>query len=572
MSYAVPKRTLTYADTLHAVGLASLLEELTGSDVRLLEQGDSFVLEGKEPPDIDTCPDIGPGYPFIYQKADDKAPPGWVVDYDREKEKNAQLREFRKATGKKRGKLLQSLMEQGMDEPPSPVPEYQLALFLASMRKGWSADKQLYRWLQEDRRRTAAWVFASLNDGNRFAGDSPEVTNSQVFNPISGKGVHRPKPDSTTPASISGATIDPFAEWMKFRGAYRAMLPYRSGDDFKVFVIEPADIRLSALTALHKDLRALNLWGGVRLDFETLLRLTEFLIRRSDVMGKEIPLAGRNPRRVIRGLHQAYFQSLGTAAALMNYSFTALPSWFTIKDREDANDYLNLINSFVGIKELDGITGCLRSLNEDHSSDIPVLQHFRKWLMTGDKKDFLEFCHKFALHVMERMGRDEWVKTISTGTLNILFGKGYNMQKIINAKGFQSMAKAIRNATIYALTAQKQKQRIREVHFGLAQKWKQKIKGGDSEFVAALGDFVQQYNWESENIDLNNVKTAGHTAWKQHKVLTSELDEVIGLINEQGAELVGMLLLAYGYARVPKTVTGSDNEQDEQDEENEGGE
>ena len=36
----------------------------------------------------------------------------------------------------------------------------------------------------------------------------------------------------------------------------------------------------------------------------------------------------------------------------------------------------------------------------------------------------------------------------------------------------------------------------REIRFGFAQKLKQRIKAGDSEFLAELSDFVQQQNWE----------------------------------------------------------------------------
>ena len=124
------------------------------------------------------------------------------------------------------------------------------------------------------------------------------------------------------------------------------------------------------------------------------------------------------------------------------------------------------------------------------------------------------------------------------------------MQGIIEIKGFQSIARAIRDATIYALSAQRQDRRSRDVHFGLAQKWKQKIKAGNAAFIAVLSDFVQQYNWESENLDKEKNKDAG--GWKQHKVNAADLDEVIELIEQKGAELVGMLLLAYGYARAPK--------------------
>lgn len=48
MKYLVKKKTMTYADTLEAVGLADLLGELTGSNIRLQDLGDSYSLELKE--------------------------------------------------------------------------------------------------------------------------------------------------------------------------------------------------------------------------------------------------------------------------------------------------------------------------------------------------------------------------------------------------------------------------------------------------------------------------------------------------------------------------------------------
>lgn len=567
MRYIVPKRTSTYADVLEAVGMASLVEELAGPGVRILEQGDSYILEGKIiPPLPEDWPKVEPGYPFIYLREDGNPPIGWVLYYEQERKKAEEQRGFRKAADKKRERILQVLREQGMDEPPTPVPEYQIALFLAQMRRGWSSDKQLYLWLNEDPARARVWIKANL-DGNAESAKSPVVSNSQVFNPISGKGVHRPKPDSTAASSISNAVINPFSEWLKYRGAYRDMLSYRFDGDFKVLVIEPADIHLSDLMKLRVELRNIVIWKKLRLDIETPLRLTELLIQHSDVLGNKILLRGRRPKDTVRGIHQAYFQSLGTAAALMNYSFTALPSWFAINNREDANAYIRIIHSFVASKKKDGVTGCLQSLNEDHSNDVPVLQQFRRWLTNGDLKDFLLFCYRFAIYVMERMGRDEWVIKLSVENLDIILLRGYNMRDIVESKGFQSVARAIRDVTIYALQAQKQRKHEREVRFGLAQKWKQKIKGGDKEFMAVLADFVQEYNWESENLD---VKKPGD-GWKHRKVSASDLDELILLLSQHGSELVGMLLLAYGFARVPKQdVFEKEQEQDYEQEQEQG--
>jgi hypothetical protein len=554
MRFVVPKVTLTYADTLEAIGLAHLLGEITGARYRLLDLEESYAIEGPDLPAASSWPAIEPGYPFIYLPKDGTKPAGWILDYLSEREKDQRRREFFKAAGKKRGQLLRTLREQGQNEPVSPVPEYKMALFLASMRRGWSSDKKLYRWLQTNRQRAMEWIAANLGIAASSQVDAPVLTNSQVFNPVSGKGVHRAKPDSTAPTSISGEVIDPFKEWLKYRGAYQAMLPYRTpGGDFKVFVIAPADIATDRLAQIYHEMRRLNLWEPIRLDIEAPLRLAEYLIRRSDVVGGGIRLAGRRPPDVIRGLHQAFFKSLGTSPALMNYSFMVLPSWFRIIDQEAAKNFVQLIHSFIGYKAIDGVTGCLRSLDESHSDDVLILQQFRQWLASGELRDYLEFSCRFSLHVIKRMSEDEWVKTISTHNLDILMIRGYDMQGIIEVQGFKNVAKAIRNATIYALAAQRQDRRKREVHFGLAQKWKQKIKGGNAAFITALSDFVQQYNWQSEDLDKKQEGNASAGRWKHHKVNAADLDEVIGLVEQKGAELIGMMLLAYGYARVPKT-------------------
>ena len=117
------------------------------------------------------------------------------------------------------------------------------------------------------------------------------------------------------------------------------------------------------------------------------------------------------------------------------------------------------------------------------------------------------------------------------------------MTEIIEDPGFQSVARAVRNATIYALTIPNMR---REVRFGLAQKWKQKINSGCDEFTAELAEFVQQYNWETAH----RLKGVGHM------VTTTELDSLMSLVTNRGHEIVGSLLLAYGFARAPKVESG----------------
>ena len=52
-----------------------------------------------------------------------------------------------------------------------------------------------------------------------------------------------------------------------------------------------------------------------------------------------------------------------------------------------------------------------------------------------------------------------------------------------------------------------------------------------------------------------------------HQVTTSDLDQVFNLIEKHGEEMVGSLLLAYGYSRAPKVDDASENTDGDQDKE-----
>lgn len=119
------------------------------------------------------------------------------------------------------------------------------------------------------------------------------------------------------------------------------------------------------------------------------------------------------------------------------------------------------------------------------------------------------------------------------------------MNEIIVSSGFQNIARAIRNTTIYAVGLKNSR---REIRFGLAQKFKQRIKAGNFEFLAELGDFVQQQNWEV----LHRLGGQGYV------VTDADLDDIVRLTEKFGAELVGMLLLAYGFARADSVAGKGD--------------
>ncbi len=509
----VPKKTGTYADTLQAIGLADLAQALCGEAPLVVDLGHEFQISVKEwKPEGWSAPD--PGYPYIWDsKKERKPPPGPSLDYRSEVEKRNAAREASKASAKARRRIKDRLQEQGLGAPEAPKPELALATILASMRRGWDGDRQLYRWLTQDPSRALAWTKQRLVANGSPVVPDPKWSNTQFLNPTTGKGVHSPKAVARGASAINAALTDPFEDWLKLRGVFIAMLAYRNGDDFKLFVLEPAEASPTALARIATDLRNLNLWGGVRLDIHAVLRCAAQLIRHSDVLANgPIRLKGRSPRDVIAGLRQAYFKSLGTAAALMGDSVLPLPDWFAMHTREEAGEMLEIIDEFIGSGS---DSGCLGSLNESYSGEGSTLQQFRKWLGTGILRDLLSFHADFAVHLMQKRAKQDWSRPFSTSRLTILLSKGYAMNEIVTNPGFLSVAQAIRNATIYSV-GENAPVEI-STRFGLAQEWKQKLRVGRGEFIAAVGDFVQQYNWEvinrfkrkyhvvgTEDLNLNN--------------------------------------------------------------------
>ncbi len=559
----VPNKTGTFADTLEAIGIATLFLELGYAPVEIRRGRGTWEVTARNGPQLDLWPRPLPGFPYVWLAENEEGktrPPMDQLDYNAERERSNRWTAWRKQAKEKTAQR-EAREAAGVGEPDPPHPHFQTAFVLASMRSTWWSDLTLARWICDRPEEALRWAKHGLRLGDGAPQGLPKVTNSQILNPVGGKGVHAPKTELRKPGPLPTQLVDPFAEWMKIRGLWTAMLPYKAGDIFKLFVIEPRQIEVEYLGRVHHELQSLKLWGGVRLDIDSTLRCSQVLIRHSDAYQDEkgpIPLLGKTPREVIAGLRLACFKSLGKGAALMNDSLLPLPDWFAIETPEDAEAYMAVIDEAIGSRTPGEKTGgCLNSLREVHSGDGAILQQYRSWLLGGQLDQLLEFHSQFAVHLMARWGAKKWARAFTTRGLDILLIRGYDMsantKEIVTDPGFLSVARAIRNCTISALQMRRRERggKGREVHFGLAQKWKQKIKSGKEDLLAAIAEFVQEQNWEI----VHRLDGRGHV------VRSEDLDSLFDLIDRRGAELVGSLLLAYGYARAPKVATEAEEEE-----------
>ena len=138
--------------------------------------------------------------------------------------------------------------------------------------------------------------------------------------------------------------------------------------------------------------------------------------------------------------------------------------------------------------------------------------------------------------------------------------EGPRLSRILESPGFQNIAYAIRQATVTAQYRKQQGDRRYDVRYGLGQQLARKA-AYSQEFVAELADFLAKYNAENAQVMENRPGPY------RRSIRTSDIDDVIGLIDEfDDSRLICSLLVAYGYARVPRDAD-PDEETTEQDNE-----
>ncbi|MFZ5646390.1 MAG: hypothetical protein ACOY30_02100 [Bacillota bacterium] len=563
--YRVPKTTQTYADTLVAVGIADLFATLPGDgysarEVQIVDQGDAYCLTVNPPVDPEKAKSarLMPDYPYIKFKKTDEAPAGVeVIDYEAEKEKGDRFKKFSqavKSSGRKK-----SIPVEMEEMPREPHPDLQLLKDFNDLRGPSNSYNKLILSLLE-KKSLAEAVVKKLTANETEQDKKLKVSNLQFFSPVSGKGVHRPKPDGTGPGSLSDRLVDWFDEWMKYRAMYKVMCSYKVGDDTKVLVLDPGEISLARLKEVRGDFVKIPLGGeALHLEIMAALSLAEILISKSDFFqGRQgLALLRRRPNQIIRGIKSVLFKKMSAfGKATMSVSFLGLPGWFPVLSREDAEAWLDILAEHKR---------CVRILinesisNEKISDPVPLLQGYRDFISSGSHWDFLSFSADYGTFIVRRLARNEWVEQFSIPNLRRLF-MSYGLKEIIENEGFLNIARAIRRATVSAqFSKAKEKEKDGtmkfDIHYGLAQEWKRKVKYPE-QFVVVLSDFVQQYNAENARHAELAAKKPEQYKERRKSITDRDLNEVIGLIDNEkyGSELVGMLLLAYGYAREESKV------------------
>lgn len=553
---SVPRTSGTHADVFAAVGLADLLANAFEQPVRLEERADRFVVRLPAPltRDITARLPATPGYPFIKTKPTQEAPKGGeeCLDYAASSERAKRYRELLRDKKASQDPEFEQELQQ-----LRPRPDWRLIQVLNSLQ-GDDNTNRVHYYLSDPAEATTS-ILRGVVALQR--GEARQLkwglTSVQLFTPIFAKGYARLKPDG---AGRNDKTkeqwVDPFLEWMKYRGYFRVACPYfqgSKGEHVRLFCPVPADISVGSLVMVTENLRTRPLAGGPpKMDALAVLHLAEIMIRHSEEYHKPgdnpIPglfMGGRRPSDLISGMMVTYYQSLGQAKAVSAMSVLAVPGWFPVTDQNSSEDWLLILDEHRRV---------VRSLRDDHSDEISLLLQYRRFLERRGESafqellDFMGAYGAFMLRAREQKRRVASFRTDHLRRLAVALTSHYT--EILSSPGFQAIATAVRKATV---SAQAQKamgqQGYREIRYDLLPELRRKrsLPGGEA-FMEAVAEFVASYNSENAR------------RWESHRptsrnVTTEEFREFAALVEQYGASLVGALLCAYGSCREPQDET-----------------
>jgi hypothetical protein len=612
--YYIEKTSDTSADTLLAVGFASLLREVlrqNGKPAKGILIQDAGPYYQVEVPTLITNNDLQNLKPFAIvnplvtdKYVDRQAKQGLKLDgfeYQQQQEiSKSYYEKLRKLPPEYRSpearwnKAAYPLFAD-IQEPDSQLGRYQA---IQQMKIASSFNELAQRWfylehLQREHIHLLLELFSSpINDITNTAIACEKlakeyglkkdvyVTVLQIINPTTGKGANYGKASELTRAIVNQDSFW-LLELLKFVGFMYAAAPYivQGSKDRKTYMLQPRIIELSTLQHMMDTFRSVC-WSStaVKLDILASLRFTQtFITHRQQALQGEIEddfFGEEQVYSIAHGFEATFYKDMGSAYATMNVASINLPYWLPrIRTLEEAEAALAIIKEHLQvIQQLRNYKG------EEGSEEYELLRFYRDFLSGRDLKPFWKFTTAYSSYLISQHEREKNPQRqirpfTTTGLENIIEMNTTETKKkltdIITNEGFRRIAYAIRQSTITAQYRRTQSGARTnevgyEVRYGLGQELMREAHYPDK-FIAALSRFLHQYNAETAREEeklANKLKRAltpdDRRIYKlRGSVSYTDIDAIVQLIDDFGSEQVCSLLVAYGYAREPRKSTES---------------
>ena len=421
----------------------------------------------------------------------------------------------------------------------------------------------------------AVTIWQKLAKEYGFSGKA-RVSALQIINPTTGKGANREKAGELTIGNQDSFWL---LELLKFRGFMEAAAPLaiRESDDRKTYVLQPKTIELSLLQNMMAAFRAV-FWPttAVKLDIMASLRFAQVFVEEYKILLQQnAPLEPWEVKQVgslAQGFEVIFYKYLGSAHATMNVATIGLPIWLpkldTLEQVRAAEELL--------IEHVQLIQQIRNNKGEEGAEEYELLRCYRDFLSGHDLTPFWKFTRAYSSYLISAREKKRYVQQLTTNGLERLIMNNRDndtmLIEIINDTGFQNIAEAIRQATVNAQYQRAKKDdRTYEVRYGLGQDLMRKARYR-ADFMKALCEFVLQYNTETAREieraarDRQNESTNADARMKQDRsprrlrrlIEEDDMQKVTVLVNRFGSDLVGSMLVAFGYTfNSPKASRGS---------------
>lgn len=437
-----------------------------------------------------------------------------------------------------------------------------------SASQQWFAIRLLFRLFSQQ----VNDIDAAFADWNEFAQEQhikekANITALQVINPTTGKGANAAKSNR-----LNSGGMDSFwlLELLKFRGFMIGAAPYKltDGKDRKTYTVLPQKVELETLATIMRQFRRIC-WSStaIKQDILASLRLTQVLVdhREAELTSRTGFEEWEEDRRlisIVRGFDVTFYKDMGSAHATLNVSTINIPNWFpsidTLQQVEAAN--LLLSEHVRVIRRIEGPQG------KEGNSELELLRVYRNFLSGHDLRSFWTFAALYGIYLFRQRDHEKdvkrWLPQLTKKGLDTLTMIHQKTEKpsstILENKGFQSIASAIREATVRAQRRTSQeKDMTYEVRYGLSQELMRKTRNRD-EFLITISEFISLYNTETareeEKLAKKLPRPLEREDYRKYKlrypVTTSDMQKFTQLLDSHPTELVAKMLIAYGSCRL----------------------
>jgi len=606
--FYIEKTSDTSADTLLAVGFASLLKEVlrqngkSAKGIMIQDAGSYYQIETSTRITANDLQNLEPFAiikPLVTDKYIDKQEKKGLkldgFDYQRQQdiskscyEKQRKLPPEYRTPEARLNKSAFPLFAD-IEEPDPQLGRYQA---ISQMKIASSFNELAQRWfyleyLQREHIHILLELFSSpINDIDnaiiactKLAKEHELKKNAyatalQIINPTTGKGANYAKASELTRA-IGNQDSFWLLELLKFVGFMYASAPFvvKGSKDRKTYVLQPKIIDLSTLQRMMDKFRAVC-WSStaVKLDIMASLRFAQtFIQHRQQALQDEMEddfFGEEQVFSIAHGFEVAFYKDMGSAYATMNVSSINLPYWLPhINTLEEAEAAFAIVKEHLQI-----IQRLRNSKGEEGSEEFELLRFYRDFLSGRDLRPFWKFTTAYSSYLIsqhehEKSPQRQIRPFTTTGLENIIKMNTTATKKkltgITTNEGFRRIAYAIRQSTIMAQYRRTQSgdrsNEVRyEIRYGLGQELMREAHYPDK-FIAALSRFLHQYNAETAREEeklANKLKRAlvpddRRKNKMRGSVAYTDIDAIVQLIDDFGSEQVCSLLVAYGYAREP---------------------